>query len=69
MLRPDSTDQAVRRPSRSQAPRYTSTGILECVSTFWVSLPSKSALTPLRPWEAIMMRSQPFFSTMLMMAS
>ena len=33
--------------------RYTSTGILECVSTLTVSLPRTTAETPRRPCEAI----------------
>lgn|GEM_PF-6591821 len=58
----------LRRPSRrhdmdrqaAQAvQRYTSTGIALCTSTFCVSLPRRSPLIPLRPCEAIRIRSQP----------
>ena len=48
---------AAPRGARGQASRElyltTSTGMLECVSTFCVSLPSSSADTPRRPCEAI----------------
>jgi hypothetical protein len=44
-------------PSRS-AWRQTSTGIFEWVNTFRVSLPSRSALTPRRPCEAMKIRSR-----------
>lgn len=39
--------------------RQTSVGILLWVKTFTVSLPSTSAETPFRPWEAMTIRSQP----------
>jgi len=51
------------------AQRYTSTGILEWVSTFCVSLADQKPRTPLRPWEAIIMRSHPFCSATRIMAS
>src|SRR5690625_4356904 len=41
------------------SPRMTSTGTLEWVRTFWVTLPTSSPLTPRRPCEAITIRSQP----------
>ena len=50
---------AVQRPRAPAVQRTTSTGSVLCVSTFCVSLPSSSALTPRRPCEAITMRSQP----------
>ena len=52
---------AAPRPQHACAApqRTTSTGSVLCVSTFCVSLPSSSALTPRRPCEAITMRSQP----------
>ena len=40
--------------------RWTSTGILQWVRTFTVSLPSAIAEMPWRPCEAITIRSQPF---------
>jgi hypothetical protein len=64
-----------RSGSRSSPPpssiithRWTSTGILECVSTLTVSLPRTIAAMPRRPCEAITMRSQPFDSAVSMIA-
>ena len=55
-------DEAVRAAAphraRSVAQRTTSTGIALCVSTFCVSLPSSSAVTPRRPWDDMTIRSQ-----------
>lgn len=58
--------QAARRrpPVRGRsrrAYRTTSTGILECVRTFAVSLPRSRLESPLRPCEAMMIRSHFFF--------
>src|SRR5690606_23450941 len=44
------------------SPRITSTGMLEWVRTFWVTLPTSRPLTPRRPCEAITIRSQPPFA-------
>jgi hypothetical protein len=49
--------------------RTTSTGTLVCVNTFRVSLPSRTAAKPLRPWDVINMRSQPFVSAVRKIAS
>ncbi len=49
--------------------RTISTGTVECVSTFWVSLPSSSAETPRRPCEAITTRSHCMRRAWSMMAS
>src|SRR3990172_9139194 len=49
--------------------RTTSTGMVECVSTFAVSLPSRMLDRPLRPCEAIMIRSHLAFFACLMIAS
>ena len=48
--------------------RYTSTGVVECVSTFWVWLPSTTAAMPRRPCEAMAIRSQPRLAAASMMA-
>jgi hypothetical protein len=50
------------------AQRWTRTGILQCVSTLTVSLPSTSAEMPWRPCEAMTMRSQPFDPAVSMIA-
>ena len=49
--------------------RQTSTGILLCVSTLVVSLPSTSADIPLRPCDAMKIRSHPFCFAVSMIAS
>src|SRR5687768_478885 len=49
--------------------RTTSTGTFECVSTFAVSLPSSRLDSPLRPWDAITIRSHFDFFACLMIAS
>ena len=46
--------------SRSAHHRWTSTEILQCVSTLTVSLPRTIAEMPWRPCEAMTIRSQPF---------
>ena len=65
-------ERARRRAPRScdcrAGQRTTSTGSFECVSTFWVSLPSTSAATPRRPCEAMTMRSHFFERAAPMMA-
>ena len=43
-----------------EAHRWTSTGILEWVSTLTVSLPRMMAEMPWRPCDAMTIRSQPF---------
>jgi hypothetical protein len=48
--------------------RWTNTGVLECVSTFIVSLPKSTAEMPWRPWEAMTIRSQPFDAAVSMIA-
>ena len=50
------------------AHRWTSTGILQCVSTLTVSLPRTSAEMPWRPCEAMRIRSQPFEAAVSMIA-
>src|SRR6218665_2077636 len=62
----------VRRPARTalRSPqRSTSTGICECVSTCWVSLPSSRRLRPLRPCDAITIRSHLCFLAAAITAS
>jgi hypothetical protein len=54
--------------SRSAHHRWTSTGILQCVSTLNVSLPRTIAEMPRRPCEAMTIRSQPFDSVVSMIA-
>ena len=51
------------------AQRKTSTGMCECVSTCCVSLPSSKRLMPLRPCEAITIKSAFCFLAVAMMAS
>lgn len=48
-----------RRPAGQSRQRYTSTGNVECASTFCVWLPSSRAAMPLRPCEDMAIRSQP----------
>src|SRR5262249_994263 len=48
--------------------RWTSTGILQWVRTFSVSLPRTIAEMPWRPCEAMTIRSQPFHSAVSMIA-
>ena len=55
-------------PRRAPHYRYTSTGIVVCVRTFCVSLPSSMACIPRRPCEAIMIKSQPRATAVSMMA-
>ena len=58
-----------RTPSNChETHRWTSTGILECVSTLTVSLPRTIAEMPWRPCEAMTIRSQPFDSAVSMIA-
>src|SRR6186713_2528041 len=67
---PDAGDSGIGWVARLRGgQRTTNTGILECVSTFAVSLPSNRLDKPLRPWEAITIRSQRDFFACLMMAS
>ena len=49
--------------------RITTTGILQWVSTFTVSLPSTIAEMPRRPWDAIKIASHPVFLAVSIMAS
>src|SRR5262249_39361016 len=49
--------------------RTTTTGILLWVSTLTVSLPSTTAETPRRPWEAITIASHPLFRAVSIIAS
>ena len=49
--------------------RTTSTGTLEWVSTFWVSLPSRKPDRPRRPCDDITIRSHLSFAAVLTMAS
>src|SRR5688572_15964395 len=49
------------RPQPDAHQRTTSVGTLECLRTSYVSLPCTSAESPLRPWLAMKMRSQPCF--------
>jgi hypothetical protein len=55
-----------RHPPRQ---RYTSTGILVCVSTLFVSLPITRAAIPRRPWEAMKITSQPGSVAVLIISS
>src|SRR6266699_2362231 len=59
------------KPAMQQFPphRYTMTGISVCVSAFCVSLPSSSALRPLRPCEAVKITSNWHRFAVSMMAS
>jgi hypothetical protein len=49
--------------------RITTTGIVQWVSTFTVSLPSMIAEMPRRPWDAIKIASHPVFLAVSIMAS
>lgn len=62
----ESRSLGAARPARSTQ-RQTSTGILECVSTFNVWLPRTSAATPLLPCEPMTMRSHFFACAVSMM--
>ena len=59
---------AAARRAHQDGLRYTSTGVVECVSTFWVWLPSTTAAMPRRPCEAMAIRSQPRLAAASMMA-
>lgn len=52
------TAAAARARARQAFLRYTSTGVVECASTFCVWLPSTTAAMPRRPCEAMAIRSQ-----------
>ena len=52
---------------RARAQRYTSTGILLWVRTLTVWLPKTTADIPLRPCDAIMIKSHPLFWAVSMM--
>ena len=54
--------------ARLEAHRWTSTGILEWVSTLSVSLPRTIAEMPWRPCEAMTTRSHPFNSAVSIIA-
>ena len=54
---------------RQASQRSTRTGILVCVRTLMVSLPSRRPRMPRLPWEAMTMRSQPLFSAAPMITS
>lgn len=49
--------------------RYTNTGVLQCVRTWMVSLPTSIPGIPRRPWEAMKIRSQPLVPAALMISS
>ena len=65
---------SLQHRTRSVAPRggihrHTMTGMVEWVRTLVVSLPSSKPSSPLRPCEAITMRSHSFDAAALMIAS
>jgi hypothetical protein len=66
LRRPGRRGRSCRVPRKDQ--RQTSVGMLECVSTLVVSLPRTSADMPLRPCEAMKIRSHPWAFAVSMIA-
>jgi len=59
---------AVVFTSRARIQRYTKTGVFVCVRTLFVTLPSTTAESPLRPCDDMTMRSQPLSEAVAIMA-
>src|SRR5262249_32400527 len=56
------------KTSRPRIQRYTKPGVLVCVRTLFVTLPSTTADSPPRPCDAMTMRSQPLSEVAAIMA-